>query len=116
MPKCCFSEMREGLNVFNSDAASNGNFDSVISLGGNWLSSSGGDALTDLDVSTDLSVKGGSVITRSSVDRKGTFAASDGWSFSTLSFLKTYSTSHLSKILHRKIHNVNNPPLGSEVA
>jgi len=114
MRKCCFSEIREGLNVFNSDAASNGNFDGVISLSGNRLSSRG-DVLTDSDVSTDLSVEGGSVITRSSVDRKGTFAASDGWSFSTLSFPKTYSTLRLSKILHRKIHNVSNPPLGSEV-
>jgi len=99
MRKCYFSEIQEGLNVFNSDSASNGNFDGVISLGGSWLLSSGGDALTDSDVSIDLSVQGGSVITHSSVDRKGTFAASDGWSFSTWSFPKTYSTSRLSKIL-----------------
>jgi len=116
MCKYCFSEIPEGLNVFNFDAASNDSFDGVVSLSGNWLSASEGDALTDSDVSADFSVEGGLVITRSSVDHKGTFAASDGWSFSTLSFLKTYSTSHLSKILHRKIHNVNNPPLGSEVA
>jgi len=106
MRKCCFSEIPEALNVFISDAASNGNFDGVVSLGGNWLSASEGDALTDSDVSTDLSVEGGPVTTRSSVDRKGTFAASGAWSFSTLSFPKTYSTSRLSKILHRKIHNV----------
>jgi len=87
----------------------------VVSLGGNWLSYSGDDVLTDSDISTDLSVKGGSVITRSSVDRKGAFAASGDWSFSNLSFLKTYSTSRLSKVLHRKIHNVNDTPLGSEV-
>jgi len=112
---CSLSEVPEGLNVFNSDAASNGNFDGIVSLSGNWLSSSGGDALIDSDVSADFSVEGGLVITRSSVDHKGTFAASGGWSFSTLSFPKTYSTSCLSKILHRNIHNVNDTPLGSEV-
>jgi len=115
MCKYCFSEIPEGLNVFNFDAASNDSFDGVVSLSGNWLSASEGDALTDSDVSTDLSVEGCSVITRSSVDRKGTFAASGGRSFSTLSLPKTYSTSRLSKILHRKIHNVNDTPFGSEV-
>ena len=58
MRKCCFSD----LNVFNSDAPSNSNFDSIISWGHNWLSASEGDVPTDSDISTDLSVKGGSVL------------------------------------------------------
>ena len=45
----------------DSEAASNGNFNGLSSLGGNWLSACEGDALTNLDVSTDLSVEGGSV-------------------------------------------------------
>jgi len=111
----CFSEIPEGLNVFDSDAAFKGNFDGGVSLDGNWLSASKGDALTDSDVSTDLPVEGGSVITRSYVDRQSTFAASGGWSFLTFSFPKPYSIPRLSKILHRKMHNLNDTPLGSEV-
>ena len=47
------------VNVFNSDAACNSNFDGVASLHGNWLSAPKDNALqfvTDSDVSTDLSV------------------------------------------------------------
>ena len=110
MRRCCFSEIPESLDVFNSEATSNSNFNGLSSLGGNWLSACEGDALTDLEVPTDLSVDGGSVTICSPVDRKDTFAASGGWSFSTLSFPKTYSTLCLSKIRHRKIHNVNDTP------
>ena len=60
----------------------------VISLGGNWFSASKGYALTDSDILSHLLVKGGSVTTCSSVDLKGTFAASGSWSFSTLLFPK----------------------------
>ena len=107
LPECVDAAF---LNVFDSEAASNGNFNGLSSLGGNWLSACDGDALMDLDVSTDLSVEGCSVTICSPVDSKGTFAASGGWSFSTLSFPKTYSTMRLSKMLHRKIHNVNDTP------
>ena len=76
MCRCCFPEIPESLNVFNSEAASNGNFDGLSSLGCNWLSAYKGDALTDLDVSADF--EGGSVTIYFPVDRRGTFAASGG--------------------------------------
>ena len=86
MRRCCFSEIPESLEVFNSEATSNGNFNGRSSLGGNWLSVCEGDALTDSDVSTDLSVDGGpvTICNCTSVDHKDTFAASGGWSFSTV--------------------------------
>ena len=102
MHRCCFSEIPEGLKVFKFEAASNGNFNGLHSLGGNWLSACEGDVLMDSDVSTDLSIEGGSVTICSPVDHKGTVAASGGWSFSTLSVPKTYRALHLSKILHQK--------------
>ena len=76
----------------------------VISLGGNWFSASKGYALTDLDILSHLLVEGGSVTTCSSVDLKGTFAASGSWSFSTLLFPK--------KKLFQKFHEVNDTPTG----
>lgn len=74
----------------------------VISLGGNWFSASKGYALTDSDILSHLLVEGGSVTTCSSVDLKGTFAASGSWSFSTLLFPK--------KKLFQKFHEVNDTP------
>lgn len=108
MRRCCFSEIPESLDVCNSEAASNDNLNSRSSSGGYWLSACGGDTLTDLDVSKGLSVEGGSVTICSPIDRKGTFAASGGRSFSALSFPKTYNTLRLSKFRHRKILNVDN--------
>ena len=103
-----FLKYQRVLDVCNSEAASNGNLNSLSSSGGNWLSACGGDTLTDSDVSTVLSVEGGSVTICSPIDRKGTFAASGGWSFSALSFPKTNNTLRLSKFRLRKILNVNN--------
>ena len=69
MRRRCFSEIPESLDVFNSEATSNSNFNGLSSLGGNWLSACEGDALTDSEVSTDLSVDdGGSVTICSPVD------------------------------------------------
>ena len=88
MRRCSFSEIPESLDVFNSEATSNSNFNGLSSLGGNWLSACEGDALTDLEVPTDLSVDGGSVTICSPVDRKDTFAASGAGHSQLCHFLK----------------------------
>jgi len=61
MRRWCFSEIPDSFDACNSEAASNGNVKGLSSSVGNWLSACKDDALTDLDVSTDLSVEGGTV-------------------------------------------------------